>query len=184
MSPESDFELIYIDESDIHLNPQLTKVWTVRGERVRVPAAGINRKVHVFGSLNYRTGRTTHIVRSRKRSVEFCEFLRDLLDRYGEGRLVLAMDNASYHKTKAVADLLAEHSDRVEAFWLPKYSPELNYVDGLWGYVKKTALNNHFFGEVGSLERAIHEAFRALNRKTRSPLDLSFNLKNELRKSA
>lgn len=168
----------------MHLNPQLTKVWTVRGERVRVPAAGINRKVHVFGSLNYRTGRTTHLLRFRKRGVEFCEFLRDLFGRYRDGRFVLAMDNASYHKTKAVANLLAEHSDRVEPFWLPKYSPELNYVDGLWGYVKKTALNNHFFGDVGSLERAIHGTFRALNRKTRSALDMSFSLKKELRKSA
>jgi transposase len=176
--------LIYVDESDIHLNPQLTKVWMVRGERVRVPAAGINRKVHVFGSLNYRTGRTTHIVRSRKRGVEFCEFLRHLFGRYRGKRLVLAMDNASYHKTKAVAELLSEHSDRVEPFWLPTYSPELNYVDGLWGYVKKTALNNHFFGDVGSLEHAIHSTFRALNRKTRSPLDMSFTLKKDLRKSA
>ena len=176
-----------MDESDVHLNPQLTKVWTMRGERFRVPSAGINKKVHIFGGLNYRTGRTTHIVTYRKRAVEFCQFIEELLHQYANDRLVLVMDNASYHKTKAVQDLLAKHKDRAQVFWLPKYSPELNYMDALWGYIKRTALNNHFFGNTQSLEKAIHRSFRSLNRKTRSALHISFtvnSLNNELYKTA
>jgi transposase len=176
-----------VDESDVHLNPQLTKVWTMRGERFRVPSAGINEKVHIFGGLNYSTGHTTHIVTHRKRALEFCQFLGKLFHKYGDHSLVLVMDNASYHKSKAVQDLLAKHKDRAHVFWLPKYSPELNYIDALWGYIKRTALNNHFFGNIPSLEKAIHRSFRSLNRKTRSALHISFTLNtltNELRKTA
>ena len=68
--------------------------------------------------------------------------------------------------------------------WLPTYLLELNYVDGLWGHIKRTALNNHFFVDLSSLEGAIHATFRALNRNTRSPLDMLLNLNTESARSA
>jgi len=49
---------------------------------------------------------------------------------------VLVIDNASYHRTKAVRELLVDHSDHVFVIWLPPYSPELNLIEGLWGYLK------------------------------------------------
>ncbi len=36
------------------------------------------------------------------------------------------MDNVSFHKTKKVDVWIQNHIDKIELFYLPKYSPELN----------------------------------------------------------
>ncbi len=101
-----------------------------------VPAAGTNRRLCVYGALNYRTGQSHYMVQPKKNSQQFCEFLRQLLEANSERRLLLVIDNASYHRTKAIRQLLDDHSDHVFVIWLPPYSPELNLIEGLWGYLK------------------------------------------------
>jgi len=48
-------------------------------------------------------------------------------------------------------DILAEQEHHVYVVWLPKYSPELNAIAGLWGYLKSSALNNYFYGDMALL---------------------------------
>jgi len=155
-------------------------VWTFRGERAEVPAAGTNRKLCVYGALNYRTGQ----VHPRKNGAQFNEFLRQLLEAKRDRFLCLVLDNATYHTTKATLDLLPEHEAHVFVLWLPKYSPELNALEGLWGYLKKSALNNYFCGDVEKLEEAIVRVFRELNRHPDTALSLAYNTSQNLRRSA
>ena len=134
--------------------------------------------------MNYRTGQSHYLVHPKKNSRQFAEFLRQLLETYSERRLVLVVDNASYHRTKAVRALLDDHADHVFVIWLPKYSPELNLIEGLWGYLKRSALNNYFYGTVESLEDAIHEAFTELQQHPETALSLAYKTNTNLRKSA
>jgi len=130
----------------------LTKVWTQRGVRPIIPAAGVNRKLCVYGALNYRTGQTHYLVHPRKNAQQFHEFLQQLLEAHSERRVVLVIDNASYHRTRQILELLDAHADHVFVIWLPRYSPELNLIEGLWGYLKRSALNNYFYGNICSLQ--------------------------------
>ena len=68
--------------------------------------------------------------------------------------------------------------------WLPKYSPELNAIEGLWGYLKKSALNNYFFGSVENLEEAIVRAFEKLNRSPKTTLSLAYKVSRNLCRTA
>ena len=159
-------------------------MWTLRGVRPVIPAAGTNRRLCIYGSLNYRTGQSHYMLHPKKNSQQFGEFLRQLLEANCERRLVLVIDNAGYHRTKAIFSLLHDHADHVLVIWLPKYSPELNLIEGLWGYLKKSALNNYFFGSVESLETAIHEAFADLQQHPETALSLAYKTSTNLRKTA
>jgi len=80
--------------------------------------------------------------------------------------------------------LLEDHRDHVLVAWLPRYSPELNLIEGLWGYLKRSALNNYFFGDIESLEAAIHETFTQLQQHPESALSLAYRNDAKLRKTA
>jgi transposase len=149
-----------------------------------VPAAGINRKLCIYGALNYRTGQTHYLVHPRKNARQFQEFLRRLLEAHSERRVVLVIDNASYHRTRQILELLDAHTDHVFVIWLPRYSPELNLIEGLWGYLKRSALNNYFYGDIGSLEKAVHHAFRNIQRRPNTTLALNYRTTTNLRKTA
>jgi len=138
----------------------------------------------VYGALNYRTGQSHYMVHPKKNSQQFAEFLRQLMEHYSERRLILVIDNAGYHRAKAVRALLADHSDHVFVVWLPKYSPELNLIEGLWGYLKKSALNNYFYGAIESLEEAIHGAFTELQQHPETALSLAYKINQNLGKTA
>lgn len=162
----------------------MTKVWTVRGQRAEVPAAGTNKKLCLYGALDYRTGQVHYLVHPRKNAAQFNDFLGQLLDAKRERLVVLVLDNASYHLTRATLDILAEHADHILVLWLPKYSPELNAIEGLWGYLKKSALNNYFFGDLDSLEKAVVDMFEALNRTPETTLSLTYKVSQNLPRTA
>ncbi len=140
-----------------------------------IPAAGTNKRLCLYGALNYRTGQSHYMVHPKKNSQQFFEFLRHLIESHSERWLVLVLDNASYHKTKAIRALLEDHRDHVFVVWLPPYSPELNLIEGLWGYLKRSALNNYFFGDIESLDAAIHETFTELQQHPETALSLAYN---------
>ena len=159
-------------------------MWTLRGVRPVVPAAGVNRRVCIYGAMDYRTGRVHYMAHPKKNAQQFHEFLRQLLEANSERMLVLVVDNASYHRTKKVLALLEDHADHAFVVWLPRYSPELNLIEGLWGYLKRSALNNYFFGDIDTLEAAIHDAFANLQQHPDTALSLAYKIDTELRKTA
>ncbi len=55
----------------------------------------------------------------------FIEFLEGLIQDE-ERKIFLIVDNLSVHKSKTVKDWVSAHRDRIELFFLPPYSPELN----------------------------------------------------------
>jgi len=135
--------------------------------RPTVPAAGTNRKLCVYGSFNHRTGQTHYLVHGRKNGRQFAEFLRQLLEANRQRHLVLVLDNASYHRTAEVLDLLTAHEDHVFVLWLPKYSPELNLIEGLT-----------------ALEQAINDALAELQQHPETALSLAYGTAENLRKTA
>ena len=124
------------------------------------------------------------MVHPKKNASQFAEFLRQLLTSNRRRFLVLVLDNAGYHTTREVLDLLAEHEGHTLVVWLPKYSPDLNAIEGLWGYLKKSALNNYFFGDADSMEAAVHQAFAQLQQHPETTLSLAYKTNQNLRKPA
>jgi len=149
-----------------------------------VPAAGVNRRLCVCGAFNYRTGQTHYMVHPRKNAQQFREFLRQLLEAHTDRRVVPVADNASYHRTRQVLALLEGHADHAFVVWLPRYSPELNLIEGLCGYLKRSALNNYFWGDVDKLEAAIHDAFGELQQHPETALSLAYHTATKLGKTA
>lgn len=60
-------------------------------------------------------------------------FLKRLLRQY-RGPIILLWDSAGVHIRRAVLDFIAAHP-RLELVVFPKYAPELNPVEYLWGQV-------------------------------------------------
>lgn len=150
--------LLYLDECDLHLLPVIRACW-MKGPRLRVPTPGQNAKRALFGALNARTGQLHHLVRPRKRAIQFVEFLDTLAAAYPTGEVILALDNVITHDAKVVRAWLArpEHA-RFRFRWLPKYSAhEHNPIERVWGLMKDAVAANRLHG---SIDLLVEEAER------------------------
>ncbi len=151
--------ILCMDECDIHLLPVLRAMWMHKGQQVRVPTPGTNRKRSVFGALDLTSGRWLYQVYERKRDVEFPAFLEQLTGAYPNRPLLLVLDNASIHSAKSVADWIACHP-LVELLFLPSYSGHSqNPVEKVWWRLKDRVAANRLHGSIDALVTAVHEFF-------------------------
>jgi transposase len=68
-------------------------------------------------------------------STLFTDYLGYLIDDV-EGKIFLVADRAKYHTSHETALWLMDHKDRIELFFLPPYSPDLNPDEWVWENVK------------------------------------------------
>lgn len=142
-------------------------MWILRGQRAEVPSAGQNRRVATFGALDATTGELSILLADKKRSVEFLEFLDWLVNRVyaGYDHLYLFLDNCSIHKTKKVFEFLGQDTQRISVIWNAPYAPNLNDIERVWGQLKRSAIDNYYFGDVDHLEDAILGATNTRNKE-------------------
>ena len=148
-----------------------------KGQQVTIPAPGANKKLHLFGALNFATNRVDYQVSTRKTQWAMETFLLMFTESYPTDFLVLVMDS-SYHQTPLIARVLAEYAHRVFVLWLPKYCPELSLIERFWEH--QVVFDNYYFGDESNLEEAVHLFFKEHNTQPPSNLTIDFRLSKNL----
>lgn len=74
----------------------------------------------------------------------FLNFLRRLIYRQKK-KIFIILDNHKVHHSKKVVDWLEKHKDKIEAFFLPAYAPELNPDEMLNRNVKSNVAYSNLF---------------------------------------
>jgi transposase len=132
----------------------------------------------MLGSFNHVARQLVVHTSQTKRSSDFVAHLEQLDRLYGPkpGQptkpVVLVEDNGPIHTSKLSRSALAERAHWLTIEWLPKYAPELNYIEGVWRDLKAHHLAHQTFADSNALDRAIHQAVDTLNCERR-PLPLA-----------
>ena len=121
-----------------------------------VRAASGRQRYNVLGALN---ATTHHLIRVTNdgyiTSTTVCELLRKIA---ALNLPTLVMDNARYQRCHLVQNLAKELN--IELLFLPSYSPNLNLIERLWKFVKKTALNSRRHANFADFQTAFNDACR------------------------
>ncbi len=129
------------DETHLETNPYLGgRVWHRVGEQPVLPAAGTNRRVTVFGSVEVFGRGRVEVVCAGQDSVCFLlEYLQALDERHRRtGReVILVLDNGPAHTSRKSRAALAERAGWLSVIWLARYSPHLNLKEREWRYLKR-----------------------------------------------
>jgi len=140
-----------------------------RGAQLEIPTPGINRRINIFITAFWPSKRIRYSVYKRRRSSEFTKHLESVLryvKRKGYRRLILIMDNASFHKSRATSLFLETHRAEIKPFHLPRYAPKLNEVDTrINRALKRDICSNHNYRTTQNLTKAARLYLRQHNRK-------------------
>ena len=124
--------------------------WRPTGGREQVRASFSRESVRIFGAMSQDELRIK-IVESTN-SETFREFLEEI--RRDRPRLFMVLDNASYHKSKAVREYVESTGGDVGLEFLSPYTPQLNPVETVWRDLKKR-LAGRFFRSLDELKAAM-----------------------------
>ena len=116
----------------------------------------------MVGFLNYETGEV-YVEEHKKYDAEvFRRFLTHVLEHYPEGKIVMILDNAKIHHANLLKDFL-EANPRLQLEFLPPYSPNLNKIEELWGWLKSSVINNIFFHTREEIHEAVMQFIAYIN---------------------
>lgn len=91
------------------------------------------------------------------------EFLRRLI-REAQRKVFLILDNLRVHHAKRVREWLAQHAEKIEVFYLPSYSPELNPDECLNADLKQAVTSKAPSRQKGQLKKVTLSHLRKLSK--------------------
>jgi len=148
-------EILFIDESMIRDYQAIHKTWFERGKQRIIKTFGKHQGVKLIGYLNYETGEVYCEDHESYNAEVFLGFLKNLLSRNPDGKIVIILDNARIHHAKLLQPFLKENEERLQLMFLPPYSPNLNLIEGLWKWLKEKVIYNVFYKVVSEIRTNI-----------------------------
>lgn len=153
-------ELWFGDETGIEGDPRPRRRWAERGVKTRTPYTGEHIRENVIGAVQPGRGELFVHAVPYVDSEWFQLFLDGLAQatksRAEQGkRIVLVLDNASWHKMKSL------HWHHIEPKYLPPYSPDLNPIERLWLVLKARWFTNHICRTHEELSARVDKALRS-----------------------
>src|SRR5690606_34992134 len=80
----------------------------------------------------------------------------------------LISDNARYYHAKILQEWLEDYPQIVWV-WLPPYSPNLNLIERLWGFMQRKILNGIYYETYDKFKKAIHSFFQHIDHYRTEP---------------
>ena len=131
------YSLFFIDEAHFSTKTHRGRTWMSKALSLKQVVKPFGRRCTCFGAFGPEGFFWQYSERANTQTI--IEFVRRMFIR--RGRILLVMDNASYHKSKALLRELARFGGGVQVVYLPPYSPDLNPVEMIWKELKKYIAN-------------------------------------------
>lgn len=122
----------------------------------------------LYAAFNTKTGEVLGKTASHHTSAEFVAFLAELVAHQPRDKEIhVILDNLATHKTKAVAQFLAERPN-VHLHFTPTYSSWLNQVELWFSKIERDMIARGIFASVKDLARKLMRYIRQYNKAPKS----------------
>jgi len=144
-----------MDEATFTLGGNMTRYgWGKKGVPRTAPAILSRKKKHAFGVLSQDD--MYFMFYDAMNAATLIRFLERVRKRFGP--VLIFMDNASWHKTKAVLDYVAGCGD-IRLEYLPPYTPELNPIETEWRTMRD-AMGNRVYKSLSGMVKSVRTMVR------------------------
>jgi transposase len=131
--------VFFLDAAHFVLGSFLGYLWCMA--RVFVRASSGRQRYNVLGAINAVTHQLVRVSNDGYiTATTVCQLMVKLQALNLATPITLVLDNARYQRCRLVQEMA--QTLQIELLFLPSYSPNLNLIERLWKFVKKTALNS------------------------------------------
>jgi transposase len=160
--------LYFLDESSIQLSPVMGKSWGPIGEKIVHRVTGNRGSISAISTIS-NDGRLLFNVfdgGKRFKSDDIISYLESMLKHHPRRHLVVIMDRATCHKSKKTKAFI-DSKKRLEVFYLPARSPQLNPDEQVWAHLKNHELKSHQKNNLKDLKILTQKKLKKLSEDTK-----------------
>lgn len=126
------------DETGMRSDHQAGKSYAPKGKTPIIKATGQRFSLNMISAISNK-GHLQFMLIDKFNGEVFIDFLKRMI-RYSKEKIFFVTDGHPAHKTKKLKVWLAENTNRIEVFFIPPYSPELNAQEYLNQDVKTNVI--------------------------------------------
>ena len=149
-------EIWFSDESGFEGDPRPRSLWVTKGTKPKIKRSHDHLRFQAIAAVNPISGEFISLALPYSDTSTFQVFLDHLSNETNQRQIVLALDNASWHKTKS----LSWHN--ITPLYLAPYSPDLNPIENIWKLLKSNFFNNWYAKDTEQLIARICQALKWL----------------------
>jgi transposase len=155
--------ILWGDETGVKSEPVAGKSYAPRGKTPVVTRSAKRFGLNMISAVGNRGELRFMLYRDTLNAEQLIVFLKRLV-RNETRKVFLILDNLKVHHSQPVRDWLAANTKKIEVFFLPAYSPELNPDEYINGQLKSELRSRPAPGNLDALERAVLSVMRRLQK--------------------
>lgn len=156
-------EIWFADEAGVRSDAHAGATWAPKGETPIVSSTGARFGVNLISAVNPQGKLRFMCTKGRVNASVFIDFLNRMI-KSSSRKIFLIVDGHPTHKAKKVKKFVETVSDRLELFFLPPYSPELNPDEFVWNDLKNNAIGRKAISSVEQLKKEIVSYLRFIQK--------------------
>ncbi len=173
--------MLFLDPVHQIHNSETGYSWQFRGKEYTktVPANTGRRRLNIIGALNPVNLQTVTLLTEDNCDKEMImAFLEQVRKSYPDApKITIFLDNAQYNVAYDVQSKAAELGIVLD--YLPSYSPNLNLIERLWKFFKKTIAKDTYYSQFEEFYQAIYNFFKYISKyheKLKTLITLRFQI--------
>ena len=156
--------IIYFeDESGIRSDFHAGTTWSPKGQTPVIKVTGARFRTNMVAAISTR-GHLRFMVNQGSVTADvLCDFLKRLMHN-AQQPIFLIWDGHPTHKSKKVRECIESFEGKLEMYFLPSYSPELNPTEQVWRSVKNHEVGRKSVFGPDQLKSAVTNCLRRLQK--------------------
>jgi transposase len=158
-------EIHWGDEMGLRSDHQAGRSYGRKGQTPVIPSSGYRFGCSVISTITNRGTLRFMVLKKRFNAGQFITMLSRLLKSVRTEKIFLIVDRHPVHRAVKVKSWLEKHNDKIEMFFLPPYSPELNPDEFLNNDVKSNAVGRKRAKDPEELEKNVSGFLRSKQKR-------------------
>jgi len=163
---KEDAEIHWGDETGIRSDSQHGRGYAPKGKTPVIRLSAKRTSINMISTVTNQGKVRFMIYRDSMNAKRLIKFLKQLI-KSADKKVFLVLDNLRVHHSKPVKEWLAEHTEEIEVFFLPAYSPELNPDEYLNCDLKAGVHSKPPARDIGTLKKKVKSHMMKLQKTPR-----------------
>lgn len=147
-------KLFFQDEARFGRIDNVSSCWVPPNARASVNNQIVREYTYLYGAFCPETGEQFTMILPYVNKECMGIFMREFSRKFSDYRVVMGMDNASWHDKKVDEDI-----DNIVPLFQPTHAPELNPAEHIWHYIRENGgFKNYTFCSMREVEEALCNA--------------------------
>ena len=156
-------EVFFGDEAGVRSDFHSGKTWAPKGKTPIIRTTGARFGFNMISAVSPKGQMRFMVVEGRVAAQQFCEFLRRLVLK-AEKPIFLILDGHPVHRSAKVKKLIESVKDKLQIYFLPLYSPELNPDEHVWNDLKNNGIGRMLVKAPDDMREKVVSHLRFLQR--------------------